>query len=174
MTGIPVEDIQGSYAGALGIPQFMPSNYLKFGQDADEDGKVNLFDSHPDAIASAARYLQNFGWIEEDVPLVQGVISKESKALRKLDALQDWKVLRSQEDLKSLGVAPAVCKQSADGSYLVIVKPNAKPLSKQVYLTSHNWKVITRYNTSPRYALAVANLANKLEHRFNEQYSNSD
>lgn len=51
----------GSYAGALGICQFMPSNILIFGQDGNGDGRINLFD-HSDAIASIAKYLKNYGW----------------------------------------------------------------------------------------------------------------
>ena len=51
----------GSYAGAVGICQFMPSNILAYGQDGNGDGRIDLFD-HADAIASIARYLKNYGW----------------------------------------------------------------------------------------------------------------
>lgn len=54
-------DIQGSYAGALGIAQFMPSNVLIFAEDGNGDGRINLFD-HGDAIASIANYLKHYGW----------------------------------------------------------------------------------------------------------------
>lgn len=53
--------ITGSYAGAMGIPQFMPSNILSFGVDGDKDGRIDLF-THPDAILSVARYLKHYGW----------------------------------------------------------------------------------------------------------------
>jgi len=53
--------IKGSYAGALGIPQFMPSNITKFAKDGDKDGTVDLF-THADAIASIANYLKHYGW----------------------------------------------------------------------------------------------------------------
>jgi membrane-bound lytic murein transglycosylase B len=53
--------IKGSYAGAMGISQFMPSNIAPYGKDGNNDGKVNLFD-HPDAISSVAAYLKNYGW----------------------------------------------------------------------------------------------------------------
>ena len=54
-------DIIGSYAGALGIAQFMPSNILILGEDGNRDGSVNLF-HHEDAIASIANYLRHYGW----------------------------------------------------------------------------------------------------------------
>lgn len=54
-------DIKGSYAGALGIAQFMPSNALSLAKDGDMDGKIDLFD-HPDAIHSIANYLKQHGW----------------------------------------------------------------------------------------------------------------
>lgn len=163
ITKTPVEEIKGSYAGALGIPQFMPSNYLKFGQDADNDGKVDLFKSHADAIASAAKYLQHFGWNNEQAPLFQEVIAKNPKTVQGRNFLEKWDTKLSPIDLAKMGVKPKSGKMSQDGSYLVVVKPNSKPLSKQIYLTSHNWKVITKYNRSPRYALAVAKLANTIE-----------
>jgi membrane-bound lytic murein transglycosylase B len=59
--GMNPYDINGSYAGALGIAQFMPSNILILGEDGNQDGSVNLF-HHPDAIASIANYLKNYGW----------------------------------------------------------------------------------------------------------------
>lgn len=59
--GLNPYDIIGSYAGALGIAQFMPSNILILAQDGNQDGSVNLF-HHPDAIASIANYLKHYGW----------------------------------------------------------------------------------------------------------------
>lgn len=60
---VGVFELRGSSAGAFGIPQFLPSSYLRFGIDADGDGKVSLFE-FPDAVFSAAFYLKSFGWIE--------------------------------------------------------------------------------------------------------------
>ena len=53
--------IRGSYAGAIGIPQFMPSNIISLGVDGDKNGRVDLF-NHPDAILSVANYLHRYGW----------------------------------------------------------------------------------------------------------------
>ena len=60
-SGVDPLQIEGSYAGAMGICQFMPSNIAKYGADGDGDGRINLFD-HSDAIFSVARYLQKHGW----------------------------------------------------------------------------------------------------------------
>lgn len=59
--GIDPLTIKGSYAGAMGIPQFMPSNIAKFAQDGDRNGRIDLF-AHPDAMASIANYLKHYGW----------------------------------------------------------------------------------------------------------------
>ncbi|WP_022665338.1 lytic murein transglycosylase [Desulfospira joergensenii] len=58
---LPPEEIKGSYAGAMGIPQFMPSNALSLARDGNADGKIDLFD-HNDAIFSVANYLKHHGW----------------------------------------------------------------------------------------------------------------
>lgn len=63
--GLNPETVLGSYAGALGIPQFMPYSYWKFGVDGDGDGEVDLFNSHADSIFSAANYLAAHGWSED-------------------------------------------------------------------------------------------------------------
>lgn len=60
-SGVDPLQTQGSYAGAMGICQFMPSNIKKYGADGNDDGRVDLFD-HTDAIFSVARYLQQHGW----------------------------------------------------------------------------------------------------------------
>ena len=60
-------EIIGSGAGAFGIPQFLPSSYLKFGVDADGDGRVSLF-SFPDAIASCANFFKSYGWRDDAPP----------------------------------------------------------------------------------------------------------
>ncbi len=60
--GVPTNSVVGSYAGAVGYPQFMPSNIPKFGVDYDGNGHVDLRNSAVDAIGSIANYLANYGW----------------------------------------------------------------------------------------------------------------
>ena len=60
-SSINIFNIKGSFAGAFGIPQFLPSNYIKFGVDGNGDGKVSLF-TMEDAVLSTANYLAGFGW----------------------------------------------------------------------------------------------------------------
>src|SRR6185369_13282950 len=60
-TGVDPLDVRGSGSGAFGLPQFLPSSYLRFGVDGDADGRVSLYDP-ADAIASAANYLAHHGW----------------------------------------------------------------------------------------------------------------
>jgi membrane-bound lytic murein transglycosylase B len=96
---ISVFDIKGSYAGAFGLPQFLPSSYIRFGIDGNQDGRVSLY-SPPDAISSAANFLGSYGWLPDiryeqkkkvlwnynrSKPYVNTIINVSSK-LRSLDS----------------------------------------------------------------------------------------
>jgi membrane-bound lytic murein transglycosylase B len=62
-SGIDPLEPRGSYAGAMGLPQFMPSSWVRYATDFDGDGKIDLWNSPADAIGSVAAYFQGFGWI---------------------------------------------------------------------------------------------------------------
>ena len=61
-SGVNPQSIKGSYAGAMGLPQFMPSSYLQYAVDFDSDGRRDIWRSTPDALASIANYLRGYGW----------------------------------------------------------------------------------------------------------------
>ncbi len=157
--------VQGSYAGAMGMAQFMPSSYLNDAIDFDGDGKVDLWGSPADAIGSIANYLRNRGWqrdgnlvfpIDEALTLEafgethQPTLSvteiKQEKSLEDDKKLINWLGENPPEVLGSLVL------QGTDG--------------KRLWLTDNNFFVITRYNTSPMYAMAVTDLAVQISKHF--------
>jgi membrane-bound lytic murein transglycosylase B len=147
---------QGSYAGAMGIPQFMPSSFRAYAVDGDGDGRRNLWVSWPDVFASVANYLRAHGW-RTDEP----VMARADVAGADLAGLEFGKVDLTETvgSLKARGVrfdtalppdAPAVLLQFAgrDGP------------EHRVGFT--NFYAITRYNRSQLYASAVSDLADAI------------
>jgi len=114
---VSLKQMKGSWAGAMGQCQFMPSNYLQYAVDGDGDGKINLWDSLPDVFHSAGNFLQQLGWQKEEnwgreVALPEGFNY----------ALADNKTQRSLDEWKKLGVT------LADGRVLPTVDMQAKLL----------------------------------------------
>lgn len=161
--------IEGSYAGALGIPQFMPSSYRRFGVDLDGDRKVNLFSSPADAIGSVARFLQAHGWetggpvvdeVETSGPVPLHLEKLEIKPALPLSALARDGIFphrpgpaRAQEDLRREVT-------------LIMLEGEGGPLARIGY---HNFYVLSRYNRSTRYAMAVVELARLIRQRYEEK-----
>lgn len=150
--------IQGSYAGAMGMAQFMPSSYRNDAIDFDGDGKINLWQSPEDAIGSIANYLANRGW-QKDGDLYYQLPQKPSLSIfdgnvKPAYALQD---LSTDESLKSdQNFMNWLASQSAETVGSLVLQGEQEELAFIIY---NNFYVITRYNTSPMYAMAVSNLA---------------
>ncbi|MGB1557396.1 MAG: lytic murein transglycosylase [Oceanococcaceae bacterium] len=150
------EDFRGSWAGALGLVQFMPSNYRRYGQDGDGDGKVDLFGSIPDALTSAAHFLHALGWQAEqrwgrEVRLPGGFDYTLADA-RTQRPLRAWQKL----GLRHANGGPLPV---ADFAAALIVPSGHKGPAFVVY---DNFKVIKRWNNSDFYALAVGHLADRI------------
>lgn len=150
--GWPLTERRGSYAGAMGMGQFMPSSYLKYAVDFDEDGATDLFGSPDDAIASVARYLALHGWLKGEPVLLEAQLAKNAAAkVRKgltldttIGALQGSGVtIEGQPDPQAR--AKLFAFETADG--------------EEHRVGLRNFYVITRYNRSTLYARAVAELA---------------
>lgn len=156
--GIPRATMKASWAGAMGLTQFMPSEFATHGYDLDKDGKVDLFTSVPDALASAAKQLKNKGWI---LGLPWGF---EVKRPAKADcALEGPNNGRSIAEWVKLGYAPVkgrsfTPEQMAVEAYLMQPAGTYGP----VFLVTENFKVVRRYNTSDLYALFVGNLTDRI------------
>jgi membrane-bound lytic murein transglycosylase B len=148
--------LKGSFAGAMGMPQFMPSSWVKYGVDFDGDGKVDLFNSPADIIGSVANYFKAFNW-QAGMPTHYPVSFDASKlnmeALLLPDILPTFRV----ESFAAKGaVMEGAALQHTGPLALVELQNGDEPPS---YLAgTENFYVITRYNWSSYYALAVIEL----------------
>ncbi|WP_332065844.1 lytic murein transglycosylase [Bartonella sp. CB189] len=144
--------LTGSWAGALGHTQFIPSSYLAYAVDMDGNGRRDIWTSIPDALATAANLLHMNGWISN---LPWGV---EVKLPKNKHFSNDW---RSFEQWKSLGVKRATGHPFPLTSELAMLKYPDGP-EGPIFLVTKNFFVIKRYNNADRYAFAVALLANRI------------
>ncbi|UCH53315.1 MAG: lytic murein transglycosylase B [Pseudomonadota bacterium] len=152
----PPLKLKGSYAGAIGIPQFIPSSYRRYAIDFDGDGRRDLIDNPADAIGSVANFLARHGWRPRvpvsDAARIEGtrhfwVEQLGIKPALTLQQLVSYGVFAEGERDDSLSAA-LISLEGADG-----------PLYRIGY---NNFYVITRYNRSKRYAMAVYELSELL------------
>lgn len=153
---LSADRMQGSWAGAMGQTQFMPSTYLRYAVDGDGDGRIDLWESPADALASGAHFLQRLGWERglrwgREVRLPEGFDYA-------LAGGQDWKPLAAWS---RLGV------RSASGEPLPAVDVEAGLLvpsgaAGPAFLVYRNFEVIMGWNRSEAYALSVGLLADRI------------
>lgn len=160
---------RGSYAGAIGLPQFMPSNWALYGVDFDGDGQVDLLNSAADAIGSVARYLQAFGWTT-GMP-THYPIGMDPQRLQ-LDVLRAPSILPTftPDAMRELGIDLGGGGASHPGLLALIELENGDPTrggQPNSYVAgTTNFYAITRYNQSSYYALAVIELGQAVEARW--------
>lgn len=146
--------LKGSYAGAMGKGQFISSSYRAYAVDFDDDGRRDLWESADDAIGSVANYFSRHGW-EADRPVVLPArLSGEAPAALLKAGL---KPSLSREALDGAGVTPAQGEIPSEGPY-ALIELEAKD-GPEYWIGFNNFYVITRYNRSPLYAMAVHQLA---------------
>ncbi len=159
--GIPRELMRSSWAGAMGLTQFMPTEFAAHGHDFDRDGKINLFTSVPDALASAARQLKAKGWV---TGLPWGF---EVRRAAKSDcALEGPDQGRSIAEWARLGYKRTFGRTFSPrhaGAEAYLMQPAGA--YGPAFLVTENFKVIRRYNTADLYALFVGNLADRISGR---------
>lgn len=148
--------IKGSYAGAMGYTQFMPSSYLAYAKSFDEGGTADLINDPADAIASVANYLKVHRW-KRDQP-----VAASAKFTRKLTNInkQSLKPKNKLSDYTALGIEPGITAPGETPATLVILDMEE---GKEHWYGFDNFYVITRYNHSPMYAMAVFQLAEKMK-----------
>ena len=160
-------DKLGSYAGAMGMCQFMPSNYLRLTTDFDHDGKVDLFRSPVDAIGSVAKYFQKSGWVKDGQSAWEaGMPGGSVPGSLLLD--KSLKVDLPYSRLKAAGVTAIGDKNLHPDSYVKLLRPEDEK-APHYYVVSKNFYVITRYNHSPLYAMAVYQLSEKIRAGLDEE-----
>lgn len=144
--------LKGSYAGAMGMGQFMPSSYRLWAKDGDGDGRRDLLTHTPDVFASIANYFVVHGW-ERGAPVVARADRAPGAAEFKPETLDPVYPLSR---LAELGYAPRAGEPVAEGATLIPLEGEAGP---EYWLGYRNFYVITRYNRSPMYSLSVHQLA---------------
>jgi len=146
------EDMEGSYAGAVGIPQFMPTSYVAYAVDFNENGKRDLVQEIEDAAGSVANYLVKHGW-ERDAPVAMWVdepLPEATRALVKKRAKPGYKA----KLLKQKGV------HLNDPDDTLVSLNRLKEKSGPRYFVGYaNFYALTRYNPSNKYAMAIVELS---------------
>lgn len=154
--GFDVFSVRGSYAGAIGIPQFMPSSHLAYAVDFDGDGTIDLRGSPVDAIGSVANFLKAHGWRPGETILLPASVSGEGWR-----AVSDGSVLPRfpLADIRNAGVAFSGGDPAAQG---IVIELSNRDAPAEFRVGLQNFYVLTRYNRSSFYASAVHDLATEL------------
>lgn len=153
---IAPSEMVGSWAGAMGHTQFMPSSFVAYAVDWNRDGRSDIWNSVPDALASTGNYLKQHGWRAGET------WGYEVKLPQGFDYARAWKVgKQSLREWQAMGVARVAGRQFprlTDEARIYMPAGGAGP----VFLLLHNFDVIKRYNNSDSYALAVGHLADRI------------
>ena len=164
---IELERLKGSWAGALGQPQFMPSSYVAYAQDFDGDGRKDIWSSHADVFASIAYYLQQHGWTPgvawgreiKVSPLLQKAalaIPRRDTGCRARRLMTDPRPLSEWREMGLRTLANALIPDAKIEASLV-------EAGSRTFLLYDNYEALLGYNCAHSYALSVGLLANRLK-----------
>jgi membrane-bound lytic murein transglycosylase B len=167
--GVPRSRLVGSWAGATGYPQFLPSVYLRLAVDGDGDGRSDIWRSEPDALASIANYLRNAGWKPNlpwglavtvparfDRPAVRTRL-RSPRCPRVHERHSRWLTVA---EWRRLGLASHSGVWPRDGELAALIEPDGP--GRTAYLLTNNYRAILDYNCSNFYALSVGLLADAI------------
>jgi peptidoglycan lytic transglycosylase B len=160
---IELDHLKGSWAGALGQPQFMPSSYRQYAEDFDGDGRRDIWTSEPDVFASVANYLKQHGWTKEESwgrEVKLGGKAAESVALRETGCRAE----RAMTDPKPLKEWRKMGVKTMSGALVPAATRDASLMraGKRSFLLYSNYNAILAYNCAHTYALSVALLSDRL------------
>ncbi|MBC7987563.1 MAG: lytic murein transglycosylase [Sphingomonadaceae bacterium] len=167
--GIPRSTLVGSWAGAFGYPQFLPSVYLRLAVDGDGDGRAEIWRSEADALASIANYLENAGWrrgepwgIAVNVPrsFDRAAIANRTNATRCPRVHERHSRWLTMAEWRARGIVPQGGGWPDDGMMASLLEPDGP--GNTAYLLTNNYRVILDYNCSNFYALSVGLLADEI------------
>jgi len=150
----------GSYAGAMGVPQFMPSVYRRYAVDADTDKKRDLWGDWNDILASVANYLHEHGWAAGGPVLAETTLDPDPN-LQQIEP-HNLELSETVGALAAHGVKIGLDLPADTPAMLIAAEQRDGPAYRVGF---HNFYVITRYNVSARYAMAVYDLARTLAAR---------
>jgi membrane-bound lytic murein transglycosylase B len=153
--------VTGSYAGAMGVPQFMPSSYRMFAVDGNADKERDLWNDWDDILASIANYFVEHGWEAGGPVLAETRLDPEPKFQI------DTRNLELNETVESLNAQGVEVVGDETGTTPVVLISAEQPDGPAYRVGFRNFYVITRYNRSARYAMAVHDLAEAIAQRVN-------
>ncbi len=165
--GYSRQQLVGSYAGAFGNPQFLPSVYLRLATDGDGDGRANIFTNRADTFASIANYFRDAGWrtgepwgVRASVPSGFDVDAYKTKLVapvcpRVHERHSQWKTVR---EWRALGVQPQ--RPLREDMMTTLFQPDGP--GRPAWLLTSNYRVILEYNCSNYYAMSVGLLADEI------------
>jgi lytic murein transglycosylase len=168
--GVPRASLVGSWAGATGGPQFLPSVYLRLARDGDGDGRIDIWQSEADTLASIGNYFANAGWrpgqpwgFAVSVPPNFDHAQVENRMLSPRCAKvfarhSGWKTMA---EWRAMGIAPLTRAWPGDTVLATLLEPDGP--GNTAYLLTGNYRVILDYNCSNFYALSVGLLADAVE-----------
>lgn len=148
--------LSGSYAGALGIPQFIPTSYRNWAIDFDQDGKTDLINSPADAIGSVANYFKVHGWVEGGAVAEPIVVSAEQAEAFVHNSLQ---LKHTVGDMQAAGIKLTLPVEADAKAKLLELEAKNAPEHWMVY---NNFYAISRYNHSALYSMAVFQLSQEI------------
>ncbi len=151
-------ELKGSYAGAMGMGQFIPGSFRNFAIDFDGDGKKDIWHNPVDAIGSVAYYFQQHGWEKNlSIAYPATVIKKGASIPKEMSLLPRYSI----DELKKIGFQD---KANLPGDTLATIIPLEQKKTIEYWLAYQNFYAITRYNHSAHYAMAVFQLSQAIEH----------
>jgi membrane-bound lytic murein transglycosylase B len=163
--GFPRDELKGSWAGAAGHPQFLPSVYIRLGVDGDGDGRADIWRSHLDALASIANYLRNAGWrpgliwgsaVSVPAGFDRAAVANRLRAPRCAPVHARHSRWLTAGEWRRLGILNPL----PDSALASLLEPDGP--GGTAYLLTNNYRVILDYNCSNFYALTVALLADSV------------
>ena len=167
--GVPRERLKGSWAGAFGYPQFLPSVYLRLARDGDGDGRADIWSNEADTLASIANYFVNAGWRAGQpwgvAVTVPGGFDRTAVRNRTVsprcprvhDRHSRWQTMAQW---RAMGVVPQDGRGPGDTVLASLLEPDGP--GRTAYLLTGNYRVILDYNCSNFYALSVGLLADEI------------
>jgi len=163
--GFPRDELKGSWAGAAGHPQFLPSVYIRLAVDGDGDGRADIWRSHLDGLASIGNYLKNAGWrpglpwgaaVRVPAGFDRAAVANRLRAPRCPAVYARHSRWLTAAEWRRLGISSSL----PDNALASLIEPDGPGAT--AYLTTNNYRAILDYNCSNFYALTVALLADSV------------
>ncbi len=156
---LDITKLTGSYAGAMGMPQFIPSSFREYAVDFDDNGVRDFWSNSADSIGSVANYFKRHGWAKDKPVATRALVDAPSDSL----GSKKMKPHKTIAEYKQLGVKPVEKFNDSDKVSLLKL---AGSKGDEYWMTMDNFYVITRYNHSPLYAMAVYQLSQAVSEKY--------